>query len=88
MNSTDGKDINSYADDYFDENGYGIGSQYDGALFILDYIGREMAISTSGYGITVFTDYGIDYVLMNWLMICQLDIIIKPLINILHFQKN
>ena len=62
VNSTDGKDINSYADDYFDENGYGIGSQYDGALFILDYIGREMAISTSGYGITVFTDYGIDYV--------------------------
>lgn len=62
VNSTDGKDINTFADDYFDNNGYGIGSDYDGAIFVLDYPGREMAISTCGYGITAFTDYGIEYI--------------------------
>lgn len=62
VNSTNDKKINAYADDYFDENNYGIGSNRDGILLLLNYQESELAISTSGYGITAFTDYGIDYI--------------------------
>lgn len=49
-----------YADDYYDYGGYGIGENYDGMLLLIDMENREWWISTCGYGITVFTDYGID----------------------------
>ena len=44
-----------YADDYYDYNGY----KDDGALLLLSIEDREWYISTKGYGITAFTDYGI-----------------------------
>lgn len=44
-----------YADDYYDYNGY----KDDGCLLLLSIIDREWYISTKGYGITAFTDYGI-----------------------------
>ncbi len=57
-----------YADDYFDYNGYGYGAtpdatgktvDGDGILLLLSMAERDYWISTSGYGITAFTDYGI-----------------------------
>lgn len=63
--SLDGKSSADYADDYFDSNGYGIGKEKDGLLFLVAVNGKDRSrwISTSGYGITAFTDAGIDYIL-------------------------
>ena len=50
----------AYADDYYDYNGYGANSAGDGVLFLINMDERDWWVSTKGYGITVFTDYGID----------------------------
>lgn len=60
--STDGKSVTAYADDFYDYNGYGYGSYYNGVMFLLNMEGRDWYISTCGKGITVFTDYGIDQI--------------------------
>lgn len=52
-----GEDITAFADDFYDYNGYGP----DGILLLISDYDREWAISTAGYGITVFTDAGLDY---------------------------
>lgn len=57
--SCEGKSVVEYADDYFDYNGYGYGDEYDGILFLLSMEERDWYFSTCGYGIYVFTDYGI-----------------------------
>lgn len=59
--SLDGKTAEAYADDYFDYNGYGYGENKDGILFLVAMNDREWHMSTTGYGITVFTDDGLDY---------------------------
>lgn len=58
-NDVNGKTAEEYADDYFDYNGYGP----DGILLLVAMDIRQMHISTSGYGITAFTDAGLDYLL-------------------------
>ncbi|MBE6657313.1 MAG: TPM domain-containing protein [Ruminococcaceae bacterium] len=58
-NTLEGKSAMAYADDFFDYNGYGFGSSYDGVLLLVSMEDRDWWISTSGYGITAFTDYGI-----------------------------
>lgn len=55
-----GKNINAYADDYFDDRGYGIGGDHSGVIFVLSIGDRETAISTCGKGIDALTDYGQD----------------------------
>lgn len=52
--NTNGKDTSLYADDYFDDNGYGIGTHRDGILFLIDMQNREYFISTSGRAIDYF----------------------------------
>ena len=59
-NSTDGKSSRAYADDFFDYNGYGMGDNYDGAMFIMSMEEREWFILTTDYGIDVLEDYEID----------------------------
>lgn len=59
-NSTGSKTATEYADDYFDYNGYGRGSNNDGALFLVDMGNRKWAISTSGYGIEAIVDSALD----------------------------
>ena len=61
-NSTNGQYIRDYADDYYDYNGYGFGSNFDGCILVVDMSGRDWWISTCGYGTYVFTDAGIDYI--------------------------
>lgn len=58
--SLDGKSAQAYADDYFDYNGYGIGPDYSGVLFLLSMEYRDWAISTCGETIYALTDYGIE----------------------------
>lgn len=57
--SLEGKSSEAYADDYFDYNGYGIGSDYSGVLLLLSMEYRDWAISTCGETIYALTDYGI-----------------------------
>ena len=59
VGSTYGKNIRDFADDFYDENGYGIGSDYSGVLFMLAMDTREWYISTCGDGIYAVTDYGV-----------------------------
>lgn len=58
-NSLGYKTATEFADDYFDYNSFGMGPNRDGVLLIISMDERDYAISTSGYGITAFTDYGI-----------------------------
>ncbi len=57
-NSTNGKSVMEYADDYYDNNGYG----ENGLLFLIDMGGREWWISTSGEAINRFSDSTLDYI--------------------------
>ena len=54
------KSAEAFADDYFDDNGYGIGSNRSGILLLLSMEYRDWAISTSGNCIRVFSDRKID----------------------------
>lgn len=51
----------AYADDYYDYNGYGIGEERDGAILVLSMEERDWYVSTRGFGITVITDAGLEY---------------------------
>ena len=59
VDSLDGKSAQAYADDYFDQNGYGYGIDKNGILFLLAMEEREWYISTSGDTIFAVTDYGV-----------------------------
>lgn len=60
--SLEGKSPMEYADDFYDENGYGFGDERDGILFLVSMEERDWYISTTGYGITAFTDAGLAYI--------------------------
>ena len=62
VNTLDGKTPMDYADDFYDYNGYGFGENRDGVLLLVSMEDRDWWISTTGYGITVFTDAGIEYI--------------------------
>ncbi len=57
--SLDGKSAQDYADDYYDDQGYGYGDDFSGILFLLSMEYRDWWMSTCGDGIYAFTDYGI-----------------------------
>ena len=56
------EDIAQCADTVYEYCNYGYGAERDGVLLLLSMEERDWAISTSGYGITVFTDAGIAYI--------------------------
>lgn len=53
----------AYADDFYDYNDFGLGSTFDGLLFLIDMDNREMWISTTGEAIIMYDDYRIDKIL-------------------------
>ena len=57
---SDGKGVQAYADDFYDQNGYGYGSNKTGILLLIDMESREWYMSTCGDAIYIFTDYGLD----------------------------
>lgn len=57
-----GKTPEAYADDFFDYNGYGFGADHDGILLLVSMEERDWHMSTTGFGITAFTDAGLAYV--------------------------
>lgn len=61
INELENTSATAYADDFFDYNGYGIGSNKDGILLLISKTDRDWAISTHGSGINAFTDAGQEY---------------------------
>ena len=61
VDSLEGASATEYADDFYDLNGYGFGDVGDGILLLICMVVRVCAISTSGFGITAFTDAGLEY---------------------------
>ena len=53
--------MEEYADDLYDYCQFGYGADRDGVLLLVSTGDREWHISTCGYGITAFTDAGIQY---------------------------
>ena len=51
-----------YADDYFDNNGFGRGDDRDGLVLLISMEQSDWWISTRGDAITAFTDAGIEYI--------------------------
>ncbi len=49
-NSTDGKSIRDYADDFYDDYGYGWGDNDDGVMLVVNMESREYRITTYGLG--------------------------------------
>lgn len=65
VRGTDGESMQTYSDDLYENQGLGQGSSRDGVLLVVDVTGRHWHISTCGYGITAFTDAGIQYIGKN-----------------------
>ncbi|MFC0233481.1 TPM domain-containing protein [Vagococcus entomophilus] len=62
-NSTNGKSYTEYADDYYDQNGYGVGKNKSGALLLIDMKNRQIQISTAGKMVAYLTDKRINTLL-------------------------
>lgn len=60
-NSLEGASPMEYADNFYDNNGYGFGDENDGILFLISMEERDWYISTTGYGIIAITDAGREY---------------------------
>ena len=57
---TGSKNIQNFADDFYDNNGYGYGSDNSGILLLLDMQAREWYMSTCGEDIRIFSDNDLD----------------------------
>lgn len=55
----------NYADDFYDYNGFGIGPNYDGVIFVIDFTFgyTDIWMSTTGKAISMYTDDRIDSIL-------------------------
>ncbi len=60
--STGGLSPMTYADDYYENNGYGVGPDRDGLLLLVSMEERDWWITTWGSAIDTFTDYGIEVI--------------------------
>lgn len=61
-NDLEGYSVTEYADLLYETCEFGYGSGNDGLLLLISMEDRDWYISTCGYGITVFTDAGIEYI--------------------------
>ena len=61
LESVDYDSMEAYADDLYDYCQFGYGPEMDGVLLLVSVGDRKWHISTCGYGITAFTDAGIQY---------------------------
>lgn len=61
--NTNGKSSVAFADDFYDQNGIGVGSDLSGAILLIDMQNRIVHISTSGKAVSIFTDYKINAII-------------------------
>lgn len=55
--------VRRFADNYYENGGYGVGSDHSGALLLIDMKNRELYISTEGEMIDILNDTRIDKLL-------------------------
>jgi len=67
VDSLKGYKATEFADDAFDYYDFGMGDSRDGILLLISMEERDWAISTHGYGITVFTDAGQKYMVDSFI---------------------
>ena len=67
VNDTDGQDVENFAYDYYDYNGYGQGEDNDGVLLLISMEERDYWIVTTGYCIEAITDYGLEKIQNDFL---------------------
>lgn len=60
--SLKGNNIVSFTDDLYDDYQFGYGAGKDGVMLFISIGDSEWYINTCGYGITAFTDAGIQYI--------------------------
>ncbi len=61
LDSLEGKEPMLYAADFFEQNGYGQGSELDGAILLVSVKDRDFAFATFGFGMKAFTTAGQEY---------------------------
>ncbi len=61
VDSLDGKDVQSYADELYEYCSFGYGDAHDGFMLLISMEERDWYITTEGYGITAITDAGIEH---------------------------
>jgi len=66
--NTGSKDIQTFADDFFDENGLGFGDGDDGVMLLLSMAERDWYVITAGEGILAMSDVSIDIAMENVLV--------------------
>jgi hypothetical protein len=83
-----------YADNFFDNNGYGLGSNRDGCLFLLVTGSRDYWLSTSGRGNEIFDSYVGDKLLEDILNFLSeenfyeaFQVFIRNWVNSLNMEK-
>lgn len=62
-NDLEGYSVRDYADTLYEMCKFGYGSSHDGLMLLISMEDRDCYITTEGYGITAFTDAGIDYII-------------------------
>ena len=62
VEDTDGADVDDFAMDYYDYNGYGRGDDNDGVLLLISMAERDYWITTTGFCIEAITDYGLELI--------------------------
>lgn len=62
IDTLEGSDIVSVADELYEYCQFGYGANKDGVLLLISMEDRDWYMSTCGYGITAFTDAGIQYI--------------------------
>ena len=61
-NGLNGHSVGDYADMIYDECQFGYGESRDGLILLISMEDSDWYISTHGFGITAFTDAGIEYI--------------------------
>ncbi|MDD4679279.1 MAG: TPM domain-containing protein [Clostridia bacterium] len=77
--NTEAKSSMDFADDYYDYNGYGVGSDASGLLMLINMYDREIWISTTGEAIAIFSDDRIENIL---------DIVTPYLSDVNYYQAS
>lgn len=58
-----GNCTHTYADDFYDYNEFGLGSEHSGVLFLVDMSRREIYMTTTGEAISMYNDNRIDMIM-------------------------
>ena len=65
--SIKGREAKLYAADFYEQNGFGIGSDLDGIILLLATDDRDFGIAYTGFGFKAFTDAGREYLEKHFL---------------------